>query len=446
MMIRRLAVALAIAGLLGASSVQAHDAQRQAQLIDELLRLSSENVPERIVIKQIQAWCFRFELDGDDIVELHTLGVSDDIIEALIDTAFEDLDCEDDDYEYVWYRAAYSPWWCVPYVWGYYWWDPWPIYYVNHHYYYPYWYAGHYYGYGYGHHDGYYGWRGSHYYVTYNPRKRPARRDREPGLSVVRGTTATPVAAGGGVIARQPTRGAGVVVTPNDRIETRRSPSVTPRTGGAATEATPPRRSSARPRLSPAERVDVPRSTTARPAATPRKRPEVTPTPPRRAAEPRTVAPAPRNGDTLPSPAERVAPRTRTRSVTPSTPAKRVETGVRSPRRSTPAPPKNVERPARKESKYTAPSRRSTSKRVTPSRTPTKHVAPRPSKRSQVKSPVRSKSSKHSVSRPSAPRSRSSLSRPSRSGSSRSSISRPSSKSRSSVSSPRSSSRARGRR
>ena len=55
MMIRRLAVAVVVVGLWGASAAGAHDAERHSQLTDELIRVSSESVPERIEMKQIHA-------------------------------------------------------------------------------------------------------------------------------------------------------------------------------------------------------------------------------------------------------------------------------------------------------------------------------------------------------------------------------------------------------
>lgn len=484
-MIRRLTVALAVAGLLGASAALAHDAERQSELIDELLRLNNEAVPERIIIKQIQAWCFRFELDGDDIVELHTMGVSDDIIEALIDTAFDDLDCEPDDYEYVWYRAVYSPWWSFPYVWGCYWWNPWPVYYVHHGYYYPYCYYPSY-GWGPGYYDGYYGWHGSDYYVAYNPRKRPPTPEPSGGsqLSVARGVPAMP--AGAGATVTSPSgggaAGGGRGVLPNaagssartaqDHIATRTSPTLTPHTGGAtATRGTPQERDS-EARLRPSDNVVTPRALPAQPAAQPRSNPSLERADGGQRAAPRTAAPVPREtGSSAPTRPRQLETRLKSPRVTPSQPAERAETGAQ--KRVTPAQPaQRVERGAKSRPKSITPSAQRPAERAPKSRpksiTPStrqraesatsrssKYSSPSraknqaasrlgksksgsqsSSKGSQVKSSSRSKSSANkSQVRPSSRSSRSSVStsRPSRS--SRSSVSRPS-RSRSSVSRP----------
>jgi hypothetical protein len=447
-MFRRLAAAVAVVGLLGASATQAHDVERQAELLDELLRLNSENVAERIIIKQIRAWCFRFELDGDDIVELHTLGVSDDIIETLIDTAFEELDCEGDDYEYIWYRGAYSPWWYVPYAWGWYWWDPWPSFYVHHSYYYPYWYYPCHYGYGYGHHDGYYGWHGGDYYVAYNPRRRvppPESRERARGdYGLV--THSPAVAVGSGVVARQPRGGSGAVVVPGQReIDSRRSPTLTPHSGAAAAAATPTAPAATQPRRSPADNRETPITPRSRAAAQLRTGRQLEPVAPGRRAEPRNATPAvePRTNPT--SPAKRVeTPKRSPRRVAPSQPAKRVDlkSKFKRPRRVTPSQPaKRLERGTKSApSKRVTPSKRSRSDskpaaRVSPSKRSSKRSSvktPSSSKRSQVRPPTRSK---HSLSR----------SRPSHSRSSRS-VSRPSgSGTRASAPRARSSSRSRGR-
>lgn len=403
-MIRRLVAAMAVVGLLGASAVQAHDAERQAQLLDELLRLNSEAVPERIIIKQIRAWCFRFELDGDDIVELRTLGVSDDIIETLIDTGFEDLECEGDDYEYIWYRGVYSPWWYVPYAWGVYWWDPWPPYYIHHGYYYPYSYYPCHYGYGYGYHDGYYGWHGGRYYVAYNPRQRvPAPEPRAHDYTVVSRGRAEQVTPRGA--AQQPTSARGAVVA-RGQIESRRSPTLNPQRGVAAPTATPTAPGHRQAGANGAEQVVARGTRHSQAAAELRKRAQLQPVTPRHQAEPpsaRSVRP-PASAD---APAKRVVtPQRSSRRVTPS-PAKRLDLKgkLKRPQRVTPSQPaQRLERGT----KITPRQRVSPSKRSS--------VKTRSSSRStRVTAPWRSK---HSLSRSRSLRSGSSrsISRPSRSG------------------------------
>ncbi len=146
--------------LAGASTTLAGHRDKQAILLDEVLRLSHEGVPDRLIVKQIQAMDFVFELDADDILELRALGVSDDVLEALLDTAIEAQD-ERDRYRSrhvdVWISPGfYSPWYRYPYAWaGYY--DPFPSYWSS--YYYPFFF---------GWHDwGWYGGFGFNYFAYY---------------------------------------------------------------------------------------------------------------------------------------------------------------------------------------------------------------------------------------------------------------------------------------
>jgi hypothetical protein len=142
-MIRRTVFALAF--VLGLALPAAADfrAEQDAE-ITEILRLVSEGVPQEIVLKHIDASGFVFDLTADDILALRETGVSDAIIEAMIDTALNEeapapqraVDAEEDDSRgYVSLSAGYfSPWYHYPYAWGFYY-DPFPVYYSM--YYYP---------------------------------------------------------------------------------------------------------------------------------------------------------------------------------------------------------------------------------------------------------------------------------------------------------------------
>lgn len=162
------AIAIALLATLLGTSAFAVNREKQAYLLDEVLRLSHEGVPDRLILKQIEAMDFAFELTAGDIVELRTLGLSDDVIEALIDTALREDERDDDLYVRV-SAGYYSPWYQFPYAWGFYY-DPFPSCYS--YYYYPFHYSTH--------HFGWYGWCGNSYYYTYNWSERPyAHHDRD---------------------------------------------------------------------------------------------------------------------------------------------------------------------------------------------------------------------------------------------------------------------------
>jgi hypothetical protein len=156
---RRVAIVLASLLLVVASAVRAHDDELQAELLDEVLRLSHAGISDDIILDQIAAWDFAFELSADDIIELRSLGVSEAVLEALIRTGA----VEDDGYRsvrtHVYFGAGYySPWYAYPYAWAGYC-DPFPRLYAT--YYYPFAYSVHF---------GYYGWCGGTYYAHYDPR------------------------------------------------------------------------------------------------------------------------------------------------------------------------------------------------------------------------------------------------------------------------------------
>jgi hypothetical protein len=137
------------------------DGEEQAYLLDEILRLSHEGVPDRIIIKQMRTMDFVFCLTAADIIELRELGVSDDVLEAIIETA---LIAEEERQEVRrevvhTYRISpgyWSPWYRYPCGWGSYY-DPFPTWYS--YYYYPFLYECSF---------AWYGWVPSTYYYTYN--------------------------------------------------------------------------------------------------------------------------------------------------------------------------------------------------------------------------------------------------------------------------------------
>jgi hypothetical protein len=155
---RKLAVFLATLCLLTSPTAWAHDEKVQAELLDEILRLTQAEVPDHIVLEQIEAWGFAFELTADDIVELRALGVSDAVLEALVHTDNAPEYVGDDSPSVYFSAGYYSPWYYYPYAWGGYC-DPFPRLYAS--YYYPFYYGASYFG--------YYGWCGSTYYAHYNP-------------------------------------------------------------------------------------------------------------------------------------------------------------------------------------------------------------------------------------------------------------------------------------
>ncbi len=154
---RKLAVFLATLCLLTSSTAWAHDEKLQAELLDEVLRLTQAEVPDSVVFEQIEAWAFIFELTADDIVELRALGVSDAVLEALVHTANAAESISTDAQPVYYSTGYYSPWYSFPYAWGGYC-DPFPRLYAS--YYYPFHYGVSSFG--------YYGWCGSTYYAHYD--------------------------------------------------------------------------------------------------------------------------------------------------------------------------------------------------------------------------------------------------------------------------------------
>lgn len=197
--------------LLVASSAWAHDAKMQAELLDEVLRLTHAQVPDQLILDQIDAWGYAFELTADDIVELRTLGVSDSVIHALIGTAGYEASELSVSRTHVYLSAGfYSPWYYYPYAWAGYC-DPFPRLYAS--FYYPF-----YYGVGFG----YYGWCGSTYYAYYHPRA--AHHQGRWGRRGV-GPHPSPYT----VASHRGSRPAGSAVVPGSSRSRSASPAVSPR-------------------------------------------------------------------------------------------------------------------------------------------------------------------------------------------------------------------------
>ena len=88
-MARRLILALLL--LLSLTGVAYADrAKDQSERLDEILRLVREDVSDAVIVKHIEASGFVYDLSADDILELRQLGMSDVVIEALLDTAIRD--------------------------------------------------------------------------------------------------------------------------------------------------------------------------------------------------------------------------------------------------------------------------------------------------------------------------------------------------------------------
>lgn len=189
-MTRRIALVLAL--VLGlAVGAHADPSSQQSEQIQGILKLMQRGVSEDVIVKHIAASRFAFDLTSDDILELRDQGLSDRVIEAMLDTAAQPPDSlqQEPQQDRVYTRdnstptssdvylnlsaGYYSPWYQYPYAWGSYY-DPflasyslfyYPPFFFNAswgwygscHYYYPtYW----------GHH----GWQDPYYWRSVAPR------------------------------------------------------------------------------------------------------------------------------------------------------------------------------------------------------------------------------------------------------------------------------------
>jgi hypothetical protein len=121
-----------------ATAAYADHAKDQNARLDEIVSLIQDGVSDAVIVKHIRNSGFVFELAADDLVQLRDLGLSDTVLEALLDTAQDD-----NGYDPVRYRSDayfslsagyFSPWYQYPYAWGFYY-DPFPVCYSS--YYYP---------------------------------------------------------------------------------------------------------------------------------------------------------------------------------------------------------------------------------------------------------------------------------------------------------------------
>jgi hypothetical protein len=174
---RSLFAALALVATLVVPAFADRPANGDAE-IGGVLRLVAAGVSDEVIVKHIRAAGYVFDLTTDDIVDLRHQGVSDTVLEAMLDTAIDNIDNNPngprsatnsanndagDDVD----RATttvtlsagwFSPWYQYPYAWGSYY-DPFPVCYS--YYYYPFRFCNSW-GY-YGHNRGYYycdGWAG----------------------------------------------------------------------------------------------------------------------------------------------------------------------------------------------------------------------------------------------------------------------------------------------
>jgi hypothetical protein len=162
-MARRILCVLVLAlGLAAGVAYADPDPDLEAELA-AVLDLMDAGVSDAVIIKHIQARGFVFDLTADDILDLRRYGVSDTVIEAMLDTAigdsdrrsrrsrYRDSDDDRDDWSLTIAGGYFSPWYQYPYAWGFYY-DPFPACYSF--YYYPFRYA---YSWGYyGHCNNYY--------------------------------------------------------------------------------------------------------------------------------------------------------------------------------------------------------------------------------------------------------------------------------------------------
>lgn len=150
----------------------------QLDEIGAVLQLTEAGMSDEVIIKHIRARGYRFDLSTDDLIALRRSGVSDAVLEAMLDTALLDTrtaaaestladtvstvvtgraeppPAETSDTHVAVQLSAgwFSPWYYYPYAWGFYY-DPFPACYS--YYYYPFRFA---YGWG------YYGYCNNYYY------------------------------------------------------------------------------------------------------------------------------------------------------------------------------------------------------------------------------------------------------------------------------------------
>jgi len=141
-MAKRVTVLLALLlGLAGAAwAGQLEDQQAEIQ---DILLLAQQGISDEVIIKHIEARGFVYDLTVDDILDLRDRGLSENVIEAMLDTAVDDqpsqrervVDRDGSSTTSVYLSAGYfSPWYYYPYAWGFYY-DPFPVCYGA--YYYP---------------------------------------------------------------------------------------------------------------------------------------------------------------------------------------------------------------------------------------------------------------------------------------------------------------------
>ncbi len=76
--------------LVSSSFSQTYEEDREPLTLKEVIELTQAGVSDDVIIKQIKATGASFELSTDDILFLKDTGVSDQVIEAMIETAQEE--------------------------------------------------------------------------------------------------------------------------------------------------------------------------------------------------------------------------------------------------------------------------------------------------------------------------------------------------------------------
>jgi hypothetical protein len=132
-----LVLVLGLAGAAWAGQLEDQEAE-----IQDILLLAQQGFSDEVIIKHIEARGFVYDLTVDDILDLRDRGLSEDVIEAMIDTAVDEqpsqrervVDRDTRDTQIYLSAGYFSPWYRYPYAWGFYY-DPFPVCYGA--YYYP---------------------------------------------------------------------------------------------------------------------------------------------------------------------------------------------------------------------------------------------------------------------------------------------------------------------
>jgi len=138
--------------------------------INAILRMADAGMGDPVIVKHIRTRGFVFNLSADDLIELRRKGISDSVLEAMLDTVLDngavqpapepepdrdDSNRSDTQVSVVMSAGWFSPWYYYPSAWGFYY-DPFPVCYS--YYYYPFRFCASW---------GYYGHCSNYYYRDY---------------------------------------------------------------------------------------------------------------------------------------------------------------------------------------------------------------------------------------------------------------------------------------